>query len=41
VVEQTAGVATKHLDAALELGVCGFMSMPPNTTVERSCVCLA
>jgi hypothetical protein len=32
VVEQAAGRGDQHLDAGLELGVCGFMSMPPNTT---------
>ena len=34
------GVAIKTSTPALSCAVCGFMSMPPNTTVARNCVCL-
>jgi hypothetical protein len=35
------GVAMSTSTPALSCSVCGFMSMPPNTTAERSLVCLA
>jgi hypothetical protein len=36
VVQQAARRGHQHLDARFQLGVCGFMSMPPNTTALRS-----
>ncbi len=35
------GVAISTSTPAFSCSVCGFMSMPPNTTAERSWVCLA
>ena len=35
------GVAISTSTPAFSVAVCGFMSMPPNTTVERNNVCLA